>query len=153
MIGAVPRTVGHKSDIRMTTDTDRHEDGTIDVVQATEATSSATPAELERLYWEAIRRTTFGLVRYGRDAIRILGSGPALIAFGPLTTDGARPIVGGLFARRPHGVLRWSAADGRIVVAVERFAPLLRGPLWLAESWFHARVGRRFLTYAARQAG
>jgi hypothetical protein len=152
MIRPVPVKVGHKRDIRMTTDTDRHEDGTIDVVQAVATTSSASPDELERLYWAAIRQTTFGLVRYGRDAIRILGSGPALIAFGPLTADGARPIVGGLFARRPHGVLRWSAADGRIVVAVERFAPLLRGPLWLVESWFHARVGRRFLTTAARRA-
>jgi hypothetical protein len=153
MIRPVPLTVGHKRDIHMTTETDRHEDGTIDVVQSTEASSSARPAELERLYWEAIRRTTFGLVRYGRDAIRPFGSGPALIAFGPLTAEGARAIVGGLFARRPHGVLRWSAADGRIVVAVERFAPLLRGPLWHAESWFHGRVGRRFLTYAARQGG
>lgn len=135
----------------MTTHTERHDDGTIDVVQGTEARSEATPVELEHLYWHAIRRTTFGLVRYGRDAIRILGIGPALISFGPMVED-ARPIVGGLFARRPHGVVRWSAADGRIVVAVERFAPLLRGPLWLAESWFHGQVGKRFLTDAASRS-
>jgi hypothetical protein len=132
----------------MTTDTTHHEDGTIDVVQEAAARTTASPDELERLYWAAIRRTTFGLVRYRSDGIRILGSGPALIAFGP-RRDGTRPIVGGLFARRPHGAIRWSAADGRIVVAVERFAPLLRGPLWLLESWFHARVGRRFLADAA----
>jgi hypothetical protein len=59
--------------------------------------------------------------------------------------DGARPIVGGIFARKPHGVIRWWAADGDVVVAVERFAPLLRGPFWRFESWFHELVGRRYL--------
>jgi hypothetical protein len=136
----------------MTAHTSRHEDGTIDVVQSTAAASSASPVELEHLYWAAIRRTTLGLVRYRHEAIRILGAGPPLIAFGPLA-GGARPIVGGLFARRPHGVIRWSADDGRIAVAVERFAPLLRGPLWRLESWFHARVGCRFLAEAARRGG
>ena len=131
----------------METATTRHEDGTVDVVQSASAESGATPAELERLYWAAIRRETLGLVLHRGDAIRILGVGPALIAFGP-ASNGVRPIVGGLFARRPHGAIRWAAGDGRIVVAVERFAPLLRGPLWRAESWFHGRVGRRFLAAA-----
>ena len=135
----------------MTTRTTRHEDGTVDVVQSAEAAPLAAPGELERLYWAAIRRTTLGLVRYRRDAIRILGAGPALIAFGP-PADGSRPIVGGVFARRPHGVIRWDAADGRVAVAVERFAPLLRGPLWRLESWFHGRVGRRFLADAASRS-
>lgn len=135
----------------MTTHTEQHDDGTVDVVQSTEASSHASPEELERLYWAAIRRTTLGLVRYRRDAIRLFGAGPPLIAFGPFA-DGARPIVGGIFTRSPHGVIRWAAAEGRIVVAVERFAPLLRGPLWRAEGWLHERVGWSFLADAARRA-
>src|SRR5438034_320490 len=74
----------------MTIDTDRHEDGAVDVVQAAEAASSATPAELERLYWAATRRTTFGLVRYRRDAIRIFGSVAARRPIAPRRHVGRR---------------------------------------------------------------
>ena len=70
------------------------------------------PSEaLEAIYWRELRGATFGLVRFSRDAVRVLGLWPTLLRFGPLT-DGARPIVGGIFARRPHGVIRWWAADG-----------------------------------------
>lgn len=132
----------------MQTQTTRHDDGTVDIVQTAQATGAPTPDVLQALYWRELRGATFGLVRYSRGAVRILGIWPALLRFGPLTGD-TRPIVGGIFARRPHGVIRWWAADGTVVVAVERFAPLLRGPFWRFESWFHDIVGRRYLARAA----
>lgn len=129
--------------------TTRHADGTVDVVQSLEAGSVRPAADLQRLYWQEVRRVTLGLVRFRGDAIRILGLWPTLIRFGPFR-DGTRPIVGGLFSRGRQGRIRWAADGTTIVVAVERFAPLLRGPLWEAESWFHGLVGRRFLARAAR---
>jgi len=134
---------------RVQSHTTRHADGTVDVVQSVEASPIRSAADLQRLYWQEVRRVTFGLVRFRGDAIRILGIGPTLIRFGPLR-DGGRSIVGGVFSRGGHGRIRWSADGGTILVAVERFAPLLRGPLWNAESRFHGYVGRRFLARAAR---
>jgi hypothetical protein len=127
----------------------RHDDGTVDVVQTAPTTRFPPQEELEAIYWRELRGTTLGLARFSRDAIRVLGVWPALLRFGP-ARDGARPIVGGIFARKPHGVIRWAAGDGQIVVAVERFAPLLRGPLWGLESWLHDIVGRRYIARAAR---
>jgi hypothetical protein len=126
----------------------RHPDGTIDVVQSAPARSAPPPDALESIYWSELRRATFGFARFSDDAVRVLGVWPALLRFGP-RVDGGRPIVGGIFARKPHGVIRWSAADGKVVVAVERFAPLLRGPLWRIESWLHDVVGRRYVRRAA----
>lgn len=131
----------------MQTRTTRHEDGTVDIVQSAPAAGVPTSETLEGIYWGELRAATFGFVRYSRDAVRMLGLWPALLRFGPLAGD-ARPIVGGIFARRPHGVIRWSAADGTVVVSVERFAPLLRGPFWRFESWLHDVVGRRYLARA-----
>jgi hypothetical protein len=136
----------------MKTELTRHADGTVDIVQRGAGTWRASPDELEALYWQALRRSTFGLVRFSHDAVRLAGGWPKLLRFGP-AVDGARPILGGLFARRPHGVIRWSATGEQIVVAVERFAPLLRGPFWNFESWFHAVVGRRFIALAAARGG
>ncbi|MBA3844936.1 MAG: hypothetical protein H0X39_20370 [Actinobacteria bacterium] len=131
----------------MNTETTRHPDGTFDIVQSAPSTTTRSPGELQHLYWRALRRATYGLVRFDRDAVRILGLWPALLRFGPMV-EGSRPIVGGLFARRPHGAIRWQATGSQVIVAVERFSPLLRGPLWRGESWFHDVVGRRFLTRA-----
>ena len=133
----------------MTSETTRHEDGTVDIVQRAPATAQAAEEQLERLYWSALRRATFGVARFERNAVRVAGLWPALLRFGPMA-GGVRPIVGGMFARRPHGSIRWEANGSEVVVAVERFAPLLRGPLWRFESWFHDVVGRRFLQSAAR---
>ena len=132
----------------MQTVTTRHDDGTIDVVQSGPSAVSPTAERLEAVYWTELRRTTLGLVRFSRDAVRVLGLWPALLRFGPMM-DGARPIVGGIFARRPHGTIRWVAGGGTVVVAVERFAPLLRGPFWRIESWLHDLVGRRYVSRAA----
>lgn len=131
----------------MDTRTTRYEDGTVDIVQAVVAARWQPPDVLESIYWEELRRATFGLARYSRGAVRLLGLWPPLLRFGP-AVDGARPIVGGLFAKKPHGTIRFWAADGHVVVAVERFAPVLRGPFWRFESWFHDLVGRRYLARA-----
>jgi hypothetical protein len=134
------------------TRTTRHPDGTVDIVQTAPAAAERPPEVLEAIYWRELRGATFGLVRFSRDAVRVLGLWPTLLRFGPLT-DGARPIIGGIFARGAHGGIRWWAADGSVVVAVERFAPLLRGPLWRCESWFHNVVGRRYLVRAGSRGG
>ena len=131
----------------MQTRTTRHADGTVDIVQTGPADAERTPETLQAIYWHELRRSTFGVARFSRNAVRVLGIWPTLLRFGPLT-DGARPIVGGIFARKPHGAIRWWTADGTVVVAVERFAPLLHGPFWRCESWFHDLVGRRYLARA-----
>jgi hypothetical protein len=133
----------------METLTTRHPDGTVDVVQSVAAPSQLSSERLEELYWDALRRSTVGLAAFSRDAVRVFGLWPAVLRFGP-HEDGRRQIVGGLFAREPHGLIRWQATDDLTVVSVERFAPLLQGPLWRFESWFHDVVGRRFLARATR---
>jgi hypothetical protein len=125
----------------------RHPDGTVDIVQTGPTDVQHPPEVLQAIYWHELSGATFGVARFSRNAVRVLGLWPALLRFGPLA-DGARPIVGGVFARKPHGSIRWWAADGNAAVAVERFAPLLRGPLWRLESWLHDLVGRRYLARA-----
>jgi len=133
----------------MTTVTTRNDDGTFDVVQRASIGGNLTSDELQRLYWCEVRSTTFGLVRFSRDAIRLFGVWPALIAFGP-TIGGRREITGGLFARHPYGAITWSGDQGQAIVALEEFAPRLRGWFFRVERWFHDVVGRRFLQRAAR---
>jgi hypothetical protein len=127
----------------------RHEDGTIDVFERGQGGVGLDPQRLEQLYWDEIRRATFGLVRFSRGSIRLLGLWPVVLGFGPLV-EGRRAIVGGLMVRRPGGSIAWRADGEQASVAVERYAPLLRGPLWRLQLSFHYRVGRRFL---ARVAG
>jgi hypothetical protein len=136
----------------MQTRTTMHPDGTVDIVQTGPADGEHTPEALEAIYWRELGGATFGIARFSRDGVRVLGFWPALLRFGPLT-DGARPIVGGIFAREPHGAIRWWTADGSVAVGVERFAPLLRGPFWRFESWFHDLVGRRYLARAGSRDG
>ncbi len=124
-------------------------DGTYDIIQRGSAKGAFTPEVLQGIYWRALGVTTFGLVRFRRDSIRILGVGPVLLRFGPML-EGRRPIVGGIFSRRPYGAIRWAAADGEIAVEVEKFSPLLRGHLWRLEMWLHHLVGVRYLTLAER---
>ncbi len=133
----------------MTTAITRRLDGTYDIVQRGDADGVFTAETLQAFYWRALGASTFGLVRFRRDSIRILGIGPELLRFGALR-DGRRPIVGGIFSRKPYGAIRWLAEDGEVVVVVEKFAPLLRGPLWRLETWLHDLVGRRYIVLAAR---
>jgi len=129
----------------------KHDDGTIDTFQRARVGAHLDAAGLERLYWDEIRRVTLGLARFSRGSIRVLGLWPVVLRFGPLV-DGRRAIVGGLVARRPSGSIAWQADGEHASVAVEGFAPLLRGPLWRVEVWFHDLVGRRFLARVAREA-
>jgi hypothetical protein len=61
-----------------------------------------------------------------------------------------RAAVGGLFARHPYGAIAWSAREDEAIVALEEFAPRLRGWFFQAERRFHEVVGRRFLQRVAR---
>ena len=133
----------------MTTVTTRNDDGTFDIVQRGPVGFDLSSDELQRLYWREVRATTFGLVRFSRSAIRLLGVWPGLIAFGP-TVGGRREIVGGLFARPPYGAIGWSVQDGQAIVSLEEFAPRLWGRFFAAEQWFHDVVGRRVLERAAQ---
>ena len=128
----------------------RHDDGTIYSFQRAPVASMLEPAQLERLYWDEIRRVTWGTARFSRDAIRIGGVWPAILRFGPLIGDG-RPIAGGLFARRAGGTISWRADGEHTSVTVQGFAPLLRGSLWGVERWFHDLIGRRFLSRVSRE--
>ena len=128
----------------------KHEDGTIDTYQRAHLGAQLDALRLEQLYWDEIRRVTLGLAQFSRSTIRFLGVWPVLLRFGPLA-DERRAILGGLIARRPGGTIVWRSDDERTSVAVEGFAPLLRGPLWRLESSFHDRVGRRFLERVARE--
>ena len=128
----------------------KHDDGTIDTLQRAPVDSRLEPAQLERLYWEEIRRVTLGAARFTRGAIRVGGFWPALLRFGPLV-DGRRAISGGLFARRAGGTIAWHADGEQASVTVEGFAPLLGGALWRLEAWFHDVVGRRFFARVARE--
>ena len=128
----------------------RHDDGTVDSVQRAHVGSDLDPARLERLYWDEMRRVTFGTMKFSRNGIRVGGLWPVILHFGPLI-DGRRAISGGLFARRAGGTIRWQADDGYTSVTVQGFAPLLPGRLWGLEAWFHDLVGRRFLVRVARE--
>jgi hypothetical protein len=136
----------------METVTTRNDDGTYDIVQRGPLAGALAPAELEQLYWDEVRASTLGLVSYSRNAIRIFGVWPQLIAFERGAGE-RRQIVGGLFARHPYGSVIWAAHDGKATVAVERFAPRLPAPLFRLERWFHDLVGRRFLARVSRAVG
>lgn len=130
----------------------RREDGTVDVRQTEDVAVHLEPSVLEALYWDVIRRSTGGVVRFADGALRLFGAGPAILRFGPVA-GGRRPITGGLFVRRPGGCIGWESDGQQVSVYVEGFAPLLRGPLWRVESSVHAFVGRRFFARVARRGG
>ena len=128
----------------------KHEDGTIDTCQRAEVGAVLDAPRLEQLYWAEVRRASVGLARFSRGAVRLLGVWPTLLRFGPLV-DGRRAILGGLFARRPGGAIAWRADGVHASVAVEGFAPVLRGRLWRLQSHVHERAGKRFLARIARE--
>jgi hypothetical protein len=128
----------------------KHDDGTIDTLQSADVGSELGSAQLERLYWDEIRRATLGAARFSRGAIRVGGLWPVILRFGPLV-DGRRSIEGGIFARKAGGTISWRVEDERTSVAIEGFAPLLRGPLWRAQTRLHDLIGRRFLSRVERE--
>ena len=134
---------------------------------------------LAERYWRSARRSVLGLVQttgaaLGPVELRVAARrGPVLIAFGAAetttTSSGVRvdfPILGGLTAGRPGGILRLEARReaGRLAlgVVVCGYTPRLfraRGPLTLVavpyalvQSRVHARVTRRYLRELAEAA-
>lgn len=134
----------------MATVTTRNSDGTYDIVQRGRVPAAHRPLDLEQLYWDEVRASTLGLVSYARNAIRVFGVWPRLIAFEAGGRE-RRAIAGGMLARGPYGSVVWTARDDEVTVAVERFAPRLPAPLFRFELWFHDRVGRRFLARVNRE--
>jgi hypothetical protein len=128
----------------------KHDDGTIDSIQRGHVRSELDAARLEQLYWNEVRRMTLGATRFSRGAVRVGGVWPALLRLGPLV-DGRRPIAGGFFARRAGGTIGWHADAEYTSVAVEGFAPRLRGPLWRLEARLHDVIGQRFLAAVGRE--
>jgi len=130
----------------------KHDDGTIDSMQRVNVGSELDSTQLERHYWDEIRRATLGAVRFSQGALRVGGFWPVILRFGP-PVDGRRAIAGGLFARRAGGTIGWQADREQTAVIVRGFAPLLGGPLWRVEAWLHHLIGRRFLARVARKTG
>ena len=141
----------------------RSTDGAVDTEQrATPAglppleLSHAAAARLGARYWRTVTRTSLGLARCGADgdgvALRILGRGPALLAFGPVELsvdeDGVgwrAPIRGGIVARRPRGTFTIARRGPELSVALTGFVPRL-GPLYgVVQRPFHVAASRRFL--------
>ena len=135
----------------METVTTPNADGTYDIVQSGHVATRPGPADLQRMYWDEVRASTLGLVSFSRDAIRLFGIWPRLIAFEP-GGEAQRKIVGGIFARHPYGWVVWAAHGDEVSVAVERFAPRLPPRLFRLELWFHHRVWRRLLLRVNRAA-
>ena len=127
-----------------------NESGTLDTLQRAQIEATLDAARLEQLYWEQVRRVTFGLARFSGGAIRLFGGWPVLLRLGPLV-DGRRAILGGFIVREPGGSIAWKADGVHVAVEVEGFSPLLQGPLLRFEALFHDRVGRRFLARVARE--
>ena len=128
-----------------------HEDGTFGVTERAPMESVWDAPQLERFYWDEIRRVTLGLVRFSGDALRLLGLWPVVLRFGPLV-HGRRAILGGLIARRASGTIAWRADGHGISIEVDRYAPRLRGLPWRLQLSLHFLVGRRLLARVAREA-
>src|SRR4029078_11762170 len=106
----------------------KHADGTIDSVQRVDIGSELDSTQLERLYWDEIRRATLGAARFSQRALRVGGFWPVILRFGP-PVDGRRAIAGGLFARRAGGTIGWQADRAQTAGIVRGLQPLLGGPL------------------------
>jgi hypothetical protein len=123
-----------------------------------------------------VERSTRGLVRAeagpSGTVLRLLGTGPALLRFGPgevsvtETTVACRfPVTGGLLAQRPAGTLTLAQTtrDGiELRSTVSGFYPRLAArpglPRWTGalyasgQARLHDVIGRRFLARLAREA-
>ena len=101
--------------------------------------STAGAKRLADLYWDEVERSTFGAIRTRGSAggldLRLLGSGFALLRFGPpvhavssTSVSCLYPILGGLLARAPAGSISFTQAGVDIVEvssAISGFFPRL----------------------------
>jgi hypothetical protein len=145
-----PASTGGGYGAAVDTRTTGNDDGTFDIVQRAAGSCTRATGDLESLYWREVSASTLGVVRFSGGALRMFGLWPRLLVFEP-AIGGRRRISGGMFARHPYGAIAWWADGEEVVVALERFAPRLRGPFFRAERWFHDIVGRRFLRRACGQ--
>lgn len=161
---------------------ERSANGTISSAQQARFAGPVVPMDgkgarmLSDIYWRQVERSTGRLVRARTSgegvALRLVGSGPALLRFAPATVSvgptgiaSVHAIVGGLLARRPSGLIRFEqrAQDGDVVVvsAISGFHPTLAArpgaPAWTGDlykrvqSRLHVAVARRFFARLARR--
>lgn len=138
--------------------------------------STAGARRLGDLYWHELDRSTFGLVRTQvRDdgvVLRLLGTGPTLLRFGPaepsLTPDSVTcryAILGGLLARASGGCIAFTQAAGcpvEVRSEIDGFFPRLatrrvrrrwRGVLYPhVQSRLHVALGRRYFARLRTEA-
>lgn len=131
---------------------------------------------LGRAYWEEVERTTRGLVTVrpagGGVELRLLGSGPVVLRFGPpaleadsVSVSCAYPILGGVLARSRGGVLALAQerrGGWRLRTAIRGFSPRLGPrpgrPRWTGFLYAHVQVrlhravGRRYAARLVREA-
>ena len=139
-----------------------------------------SPAGAERLgwtYWREVERITRGLVRARRRAgsleLRLGGTGPSLLRFGPPTVEATNelvscsyPITGGFLARRPSGEITFAQTGGMYPMVrstITGFFPRLAAregePDWTGalyshvQSRIHVAVSRRYFARLISEAG
>ncbi len=112
-------------------------------------------------YWQAVRASTFGLVRPRTTTVgvELRAFGAVLLAFAPADTiaDGERvacafPIRRGLLVRRPGGAITLAQTAGpEICSTITGFHPRLGGPLYSqVQRRFHLAVSRRYFRRLVR---
>ncbi len=144
----------------------RGPDGAVDTEQrATPAgLPPLVPSEAEALrlgarYWRTVARMSLGLARCRADgdgvALRILGRGPALLAFRPVGLGADEhgvvwraPIRGGLLARRPSGAFTIGRDGEELTVALTGLVPRV-GFLYPLQRPLNLAASRRFLRSSA----
>lgn len=139
--------------------------------------SAGGAKRLGDLYWDQLERSTLGIVRVRGRAdegteIRLLGSGPALLRFGPVryeltprSVTCRYPILGGLLTRTPGGSISFTqTVEGTVEVRsqIDDFYPRLatrrlrrgwNGVLYpQIQSRLHVALGRRYFTRLQSEA-
>ena len=105
------------------------------------------PEERDRLYWDELRRMTFGAVRLRGNELKLFGV-VTLMRFGDLVGD-RRTIEGGLLVGEPGGTIAFEYEQGTLRVAVREFAPSLPRPLYVLQSFVHVRLSKRYFARIA----
>ncbi len=98
--------------------------------------------ELDRIYWDELRRMMLGTTRLHGSTLTALGVLPLLRLGHPV--DGARAILGGLLAAEPGGTIGFEHDGGLTRVAVRGYAPRLPRRLYALQSAVHQRLSARF---------
>jgi hypothetical protein len=108
------------------------------------------PAELDRIYWDELRRMMRGTTRLHGNDLKAFGIA-ALMHLGPLEGD-RRAILGGLLVAEPGGTIGWEREGEATRVAVRGYAPRLPAPLYAIQSRVHVALSRRFFARLSRSS-